>query len=369
VHRAPPGDPCAEMTFGPARSFAAGMTVRQVLYVQCAGGPLRLHLSNEYGRTPLRLAGLRAAGHLGAGRIDPATDVVVMVGGEPAVTIAPGGTAVTDPIPLTATDGTEIAVSITVADETGPATCHPTGRRVGYAFAGPADAACPPPGAEPLGSQFWITGVDAQGVPPGPVVVAFGDSLTDGDGTGLRYPDALARLLRRPVPNQGMSGNRLLRDGYWTAGLSRFDRDVLAVPGATHVIIELGTNDLGFTGHFGLPEPTAEALTGGLATLAARARAAGIVPIAATLPPAAGTTLENFATPESAALRRTVNAWLRTTDAFSAILDLDRAWDDPADPGHLNPAYDCGDHLHPNDAGAIAFAFAFDPTILTAARR
>lgn len=351
------------MTFEPARSFAAGMTLRQVVLLPCGGGPLRLHLSNLYGRAPLHLAELRAAAHHGSGRIG--ADTPVTAGGAASIVIPPGGTAVTDPIPLTIPDGGELAISATVARPTGPATSHPVGRRPGYCFAGPAAAPHPPPGTEPLASDFWITGVDAQGVPPGPVIVAFGDSLTDGEGNGLRYPDVLARTLRRPVLNQGMCGNRLLQDGYWTAGISRFARDVLSVPHATHVIIELGTNDLGFTGLFNFPEPTARSLTSALSSLAAQATSAGIVPIATTLPPCAGATLGDFNTPQSEAIRQQVNAWLRTTPAFPALLDLDQAWEDPTNPGHLNPAYDSGDHLHPNNPGATTFATTFNPTHLT----
>jgi len=34
--------------------------------------------------------------------------------------------------------------------------------------------------------------------------------------------------------------------------------------------------------------------------------------------------------------------------------------EDPARQGHMRSAYDCGDHLHPNDAGYSAMAAGVD---------
>lgn len=37
---------------------------------------------------------------------------------------------------------------------------------------------------------------------------------------------------------------------------------------------------------------------------------------------------------------------------------------DPGQPTHLLPAYDSGDHLHPNTAGGVAVANAIDLKLL-----
>ena len=92
-------------------------------------------------------------------------------------------------------------------------------------------------------------------------VVAFGDSITDGTlstpDTNNRWTDHLARRLmaqarRAPrmmgVLNQGIAGNRVLSDFVGPSALARFDRDVLAQPGVTHVILLEGINDFGLAG-------------------------------------------------------------------------------------------------------------------------
>jgi lysophospholipase L1-like esterase len=72
--------------------------------------------------------------------------------------------------------------------------------------------------------------------------------------------------------------------------------------------------------------------------------------------------------PEREAARQAVNAWIRGGGEFDAVIDFDAALRDPSRPEQLLPAYDCGDHLHPNDAGARALADAVPPRIFQARR-
>lgn len=208
---------------------------------------------------------------------------------------------------------------------------------------------------------------------PAPVIAAFGDSLTKGDGstpgTSSAYVDVLARRLGVTVRNRGISGNRLLRDGYGPAGLSRFGEDVLADPDVTHVIVELGVNDIGLAGVEGTPLPSAEAVIDGLGTLTERATAVGLIVIGATLTPNRGTRYEGFFSEEAEGIRKAVNGWIRTASPFAGILDIDRVLRDP-DPerdGRIAPEFDYGDGLHPNNAGHRAIAEAFDDAVLGAA--
>ena len=89
---------------------------------------------------------------------------------------------------------------------------------------------------------------------PVPVLVATGDSITDGYGVPLgsyqRWTDALSRRLAgqgrdAAVVNTGIGGGRLLREGLGPSLVSRFERDVLARSGATHAVVLIGVNDLG----------------------------------------------------------------------------------------------------------------------------
>ena len=56
----------------------------------------------------------------------------------------------------------------------------------------------------------------------------------------------------------------------------------------------------------------------------------------------------------------TVNRWIRESGTFDAVVDLDAAMRDPAQPSHLAPVADGGDHLHPNEAGYRMMAAAID---------
>ncbi|GAA3289838.1 hypothetical protein GCM10020295_02700 [Streptomyces cinereospinus] len=55
-----------------------------------------------------------------------------------------------------------------------------------------------------------------------------------------------------------------------------------------------------------------------------------------------------------------MNAWIRGSGVFDAVVDFDAAVRDPADPQRMLARYDSGDHLHPNDAGFQAMADAVD---------
>ena len=163
------------------------------------------------------------------------------------------------------------------------------------------------------------------------------------------------------VMNQGLGGNRILHDIRGDSGLRRFDRDVLAQPGVTHTIIMLGTNDL--RNRWAKPEEevTAAQMIAGLKQFAVRGHARGIRVIAATLTPFENETfLPGAWNPKREKIRQEVNDWLRKTDAFDAIVDFDRALRDPDHLTSMLPIYDCGDHLHPSDAGYRAMGDAVE---------
>ena len=89
----------------------------------------------------------------------------------------------------------------------------------------------------------------------------------------------------------------------------------------------------------------------------ARAHAHGIRAYGATILPFGGSFYDS---PEHEAARQTVNAWIRTSGAFDAVVDLDAALHDPAQPTRLRAAADDGDGLHPSVAGHRMIAEAVD---------
>ncbi|MEU4693478.1 SGNH/GDSL hydrolase family protein [Actinoplanes sp. NPDC023714] len=216
-------------------------------------------------------------------------------------------------------------------------------------------------------------------------VVAFGDSITDGAITTIdanhRWPDFLARRLQADrklrslgVLNKGIGGNRLLHDGntlegtsfaglgplFGDSALSRFDRDVAAQPGARYVVVLLGINDIGQPGS---TSPESEAVTvdeliGAYRQLISRAHERGLLIYGATLTPFQDTTIPGYYSAANEQKRQAVNRWIRTSGEWDAVIDFDRAVRDPGQPLRMLPAYDSGDHLHPNDAGMSAMADA-----------
>jgi lysophospholipase L1-like esterase len=152
--------------------------------------------------------------------------------------------------------------------------------------------------------------------------------------------------------NQGIGGNRLLHDLTGDSMLRRFDRDVLAQPGRTHLVVLAGVNDLRNRRGNADENINAPQMIFAFSQIAARAKAAGLKAIACTLLPYEKETFYEFGwTPAREEVRVSINTWLRKQKDFDALVDLDKLMRDPAAPSKLLTAYDCGDHLHPSDEG------------------
>jgi len=155
----------------------------------------------------------------------------------------------------------------------------------------------------------------------------------------------------------------VLRETTGVNALARFDRDVLAQPGVKYLMILEGINDIGRgAGPTVAPADavSADDLIGAYRQMIDRAHMHGIKVIGCTLTPYQGATYYSDA---GEAIRSAVNQWIRTSKAFDAVVDFDKATQDPANPKQLNPAYNITDHLHPNDAGYNAMAQAIDLSI------
>jgi lysophospholipase L1-like esterase len=287
-------------------------------------------------------------------------------GGAESAAVAAGSFLVSDPVAFDLPPLADIAVSIYLPGDL-PLSFGITGRysrQINY-ISPPgnfASSAVMPVGSI-TGEWFFVSGVDVLASSDTGAVVALGDSLTDANISTMdafcRWPDELARRLQarrdgRPmgVMNQGLGGNRILHDIRGDSGLRRFDRDVIAQPGVTHIIVMLGTNDLRNRWAKQEEEVTADQMIAGLKQLAVRARTAGIKIFGATLTPFENETfLPGAWNPERERTRQAVNEWVREGGAFDAVVDFDRALRDPEHPTSMLPIYDCGDHLHPSDFG------------------
>jgi lysophospholipase L1-like esterase len=357
-------------------------TIRQVVRLSAGGDQIRLRLTNEYGAAPLEVGAARVALADADGAIVPGSERVVTFSGAASAVISAGAPLLSDPIDLAVENLAILSVSLYFPDDTGACTCHSAGMQAAFVSAPGDHTSGTFEPASMTQSRAFLSGVEVRTRAAG-VVVAFGDSITDGigstPGANHRWPDYLAARLaarRRDgtfgVVNQGISGNRVLSDGAGESALARFDRDVLSVPGLTHVIVFEGVNDLGIGfGNFGgggrggaLPagvEVSEASLIAGYRQLIARAHAKGVKIYGATIAPYEGA---SYFAAAGESVRQAVNAWMRSSGEFDGVIDFDAVLRDPAKPSQIADGLHAGDHLHGNDAGYEAMADSIDLRLL-----
>ncbi|WP_329834586.1 SGNH/GDSL hydrolase family protein [Stenotrophomonas geniculata] len=347
-------------------------TFRQTARISLGGPRLRVRLSNAYGTQPLRIGAASVAARAGD------TPQPLSFDGQPGVLISPGQERLSDPLPLVTDDRQALQVSVFVPGPTPVQTFHWEGRQTSWTAPGDQSRAQALSAASSTTARLFLAGIEVEAAARARSVVVIGDSITDGATASLdqdqRWTDHLAaRLAPRgiAVVNAGISGGRLLRDGMGESVLARLQRDALDQPGVASVIVLIGINDISWPGTAfarNQARPALAELQAGYRALAEQARVRGIRIVGATLTPFAGalpdTPLDDYYHPDKDVLRRQLNAWLRTDSPFDAVIDLDAALRDPADPSQMAAAYDSGDHLHPGDAGNRAMAEAVDLEVL-----
>ena len=330
----------------------ADTTLRMRVTTSIGGNFVRLELSNRFGDTPFVIG----RGSVTVGE----RTVIAKFDGQSSATVPAGGSCRTDPIALTIGRGDEMVVDLYLPGPTSYSTANLVGCPLQLSapgdYAGLRDfpaVAMPgipmPDGSEiPLSAPF-LRSVEVSGKPANAVVVCLGDSITAGG-----WPEITASLLPAEaivaMANRGIGGNRLRIDAEapGRSGLSRFDEDVLGTAGATHVVIALGTNDLGLPGNMApLDElPHATQLIDAYQHLTDRAIKAGLGVTIATITPFLPA--EGY-DDEREQIRAGVNHWIRTSAA--SFVDFDEAVRSQSAPSQLADDYDWGDHLHPNEAG------------------
>ena len=354
-------------------------TLRQVLRLSAAGSQLRVKFSNEYGQAPLRIGAASVALVGPGGKLGK--PIALSFAGQPGTLVPAGAPMLSDPVPLPVGPRERLSVSLYLPESTGACTCHAVAQQEGFVSDAGNFTAAEFPSRHPLVMRAFLSGVEVD-APRGRTIVVLGDSISDGVGstpnTDHRWPDLLAaRLAARKdgsswgISNQGISGNRLLDAGAAESALARFDRDVLGQAGATQVILFLGVNDLGISygsvtegpmaEYFKSLQPkekaSAKRIIAGYQQIISRAHAHGLKIYGATIAPYEGA---GYWSAEGEAQRQAINAFIRHSGAFDAVLDFDLVLRDPARPTFIRDAFQAGDHLHGSDAGYDVVANSID---------
>ena len=359
----------------PPPGFAAA-TVRQNVMTSIGGERVRVRLSNVFGDAPLTIDSASLAISTGHDRIVPGTSQPVTFNGAPSVTIQPGVQWISDTIDLTLDPLTRLAVTVRTTSAPAAVTGHPGSRTTSYFVYGDVPADAPSfTDATPVEHWYFLSGIDVWTENREAAAIAIlGDSITDGRGSTTdcndRWPDELSRRLRQnpataglAVLNQGIGGNRVLRDGLGPSLLARLDRDVIAQPVVKWLIIFEGINDLGTAAGAraaNQPAATAADIIAAFDQAITRARDHGIKVLGATITPYRGAF---YHSEEGEADRQAINTWIRESGRFDAVLDFDAAVRDPQDPTRLAPAFDTGDHLHLSTVGLKHLADSIDLSI------
>ena len=341
-------------------------TVRYRLRISQGGSYVRIRISNEYGEKPLEI-GAVSVGLAGKDFAAlPGTLMPVTFADNSGISIPAGAPALTDPVGLPVNSLSDLVVSLYLPHGVDMLAQSIQVNTAVFDGANLTLSETLPP-SKPIAARPLVSAIDvlAEGSPR--VVVTFGDSITDGvinpDTWERGWPGALSRRLQHKnisVVNAGIGGNRLLQSDMLMgrAALARMDQDVLSVPGLTHIVVLLGTNDIGHGGLFGnAPIVQPAELFAAYSQIVARGHARGANVIGATLPPLGGS---DFYSNEKKAVLQAVNKWIRSSNVFDGVIDFNVAMCDMSHKGKLRTEYDVGDGLHPSFAGYQAMADAVE---------
>jgi lysophospholipase L1-like esterase len=346
----------------------ADTTLRQIVHVSIGGTRLRIRFSNAFGKTALTIVSVHVAKADAGGAIQPASDKSMTFDGGSPVTIPAGALIYSDAVDFDLAPLSDLAVSIYLRGAPDGITVHSGSRATSYFCVGNAVSATALPAPQTADHWYFLNGVDVTARDSSSALVVLGDSITDGrnsttNGNG-RWPDELARRLHANkatsnvgVLNEGMGGNRLLRDGIGPNALARLDRDVLTQTGARWLIVLEGVNDIGACKENCDLESIASDIIGAYSQIIVRAHSQKIKVYGATITPFGRSF---YASSAAERARQAANQWIRTSGQFDGVIDFDAATRDPNNLPNLSVASDSGDHLHPNDTGYKTMASSID---------
>ena len=357
---------------GLSQAKLSNATVRMIARVTIPGDAVRIRLDNTFGKTPLTIAHATLAPRVRGAAVAVGQVKPISFGGKASVTIPAGGTVESDAVAMHVDAQQDVAVSMFVPASDVQPSQHGNAQTTSYITdSGRGDQVMSEDGKVFEGkttAMYWLKSIDVRGAPGASAIVAFGDSITDGTCSTVdahdRWEDVLAVRLaldaagrgnnaaHKAVVNEGIGGNTITREHLQPPpdsppGLERFERDVLAHHGVTHMLLFMGTNDI-------RRGASASQVIAGMQELARRAKARGLKTIGVTIIPRHNRPPEPNNTgwdPAKTQVRHEVNQWIRTKAPFDGVIDFDNVVQDPKNADLLLPAFNCGDGIHPSPRG------------------
>lgn len=401
----PTGNPSAQpdmrMAFPSVTTGANNQSFRLMVKPGLWGQQTRVRLSNALGTQAVTFSDVYVGLQLGSAELVAGTNQAATFDGNHSVTIQAGESVWSDAIDLpfvttsnqTLLEGKRLAVSFYIPGTSGPMTWHAkalttsylTSPGLGMQTKSESESAF----AYTTASWFFLDAVDMKAPADTQVVVAFGDSITDGTASTMngddRWPDVLARRLKQVygskfvVLNAGIGGNQIAGPAEYSAdkpfsgGPSsgmRLQRDVLSLSGVSTLIWFEGINDFSQNG-MATTEKVIHQLTEGVKRL----NAAGIRVLGATVGSALGSTSAAHGFPGQDEKRIALNNFIRNSKLFAGVIDFDAVTLD-ATTGQMRPEFvpdstigDPGDKLHPNRVGYHAMGHAIDLELVAGSRQ
>ena len=358
-------------------TFAFGeqeLTIREIVHISQGGKSMRVALSNEFGSEPLTISSAHVALHGTKDAILLKNDRPLHFSGGLSVTIPKGSFIVSDPVRMKLKSFSDVVISLCIPQQPlENATGHALSRATSFIGAGNQTIGQFISGAVKVDHWFFIKNVQVSAKNDSAAIVTLGDSITDGYGSTVdanrRWPDILAARLATDrktrhlsVLNEGISGNRVLKEGRGPSALDRLDRDVLDAPGVKYIIFLDAINDIGRTVKPQQPDDpvTVDQIIDGYKEIVRSAHSRGLKIFGATLTP-----VDNLSQ-EGEKMRQALNAFIRTPGNFDGVIDFNKVLEDPQNPGHFLTGYNDGDHVHPNDAGYAVMANSVDLAFFSA---
>ncbi len=347
----------AEQT--PTNPGLSGNTVRQQVRVSAGGEKLRLVISNEYGRSELKIENIRIAKIPNPKKpaITLDTEKVLTVDGKSSFSVPAGKRVTTDVIDFEFEALSDLAITMKLGSVPDMITCHTASRCSAWVIKGDHVSDNDYGSFQEMTAWYFIAEVDTLAEEDAGVLVCLGDSLTDGASVTTNgfstYPQELARqFLADPelenisVINMGIGATALYIYGGDIAGSRRANRDVLKVPGIKYCVLLMGVNDIGAA-----QNDISSDIIKEYKSIIKRCHERDIKVFGCTITPFKG---NSYYSDLHEKIRLAVNEFvLSDGSGFDGVIDLSSAVASKDDPAKMDKKYVSvwNDYLHFNDNG------------------